>query len=111
MHYIWVKAIVTKNKALTAFTQFYLKIKTHFGVKIKWIQSDNTDKYSGKSFQSLINEKVILWEPTVAYNPHKNSVSERQNQTLMNYIHTILADFRTNLPSSISLEAISYGVY
>ena len=89
--------------------QFYLEIETQFGEKIKRIQSDNGGEYSGQAFQSFMDSKAILWEPTVAYNPHENGVAERQNRTLMNYIRTIFAD--SDLPISLWSELLETAAY
>src|SRR6266487_1744312 len=107
--YVWVKAISTKDEAINAFTRFYLEIETQFGVKIKRVQSDNGSEYSDQPFQSFMDSKSILWEPTIAYNPFENGVSERQNRTLMNYIRTIFAD--SDLPISLWSELLESAAY
>src|SRR6266487_4981717 len=107
--YVWVKAISTKDEAINAFTRFYLEIETQFGVKIKRVRSDNGGEYSGQPFQSFMDSKSILWEPTIAYNPFENGVSERQNRTLMDYIRTIFAD--SDLPISLWSELLESAAY
>src|SRR6266487_3293812 len=107
--YVWVKALPTKDEAINAFMQFYLEIETQFGVKIKRVRSDNGGEYSGQPFQTFMDSKAILWEPTIAYNPFENGVSERQNRTLMNYIRTIFAD--SDLPISLWSELLETAAY
>jgi hypothetical protein len=55
-----------------------LLIKTQFNVTVKRTRSDN--EYNSNRLQKFIDKEGMLWEPTVAYNPHESGVSEPSGQ-------------------------------
>lgn len=51
----------------------------------------------------------MVWEPTVAYNPHENGVAERVNRILLEMIRSMLAD--SDLPPAVWPELLDTAVY
>ncbi len=56
-----------------------------------------------------MNLENMKQEPTIVYNSHENSVAECQNQILVNYIHTFMAN--SDLPIDLWPELLDTAAY
>ena len=103
----FVKRLKKRSELYEAFKSFCRLIKTQFNVTVKRIRSDN--EYNSNRLQKFMDKEGMLWEPTVAYNPHENGVSERVNRTLLDKIRSILAD--SDLPRNLWPELLETAAY
>ena len=71
------------------FCALKLLLENQIGKKIKISRTDNGTKYE---FNDYCIEANIKRETTVAYNPEKNGVSEKKNQTIMEATCAMLHD-------------------
>ena len=79
------------------------------GRKIKTLRSDNGGEYTSTAFASFLTKEGIKHELTIPHTPQQNGVAERLNRTLIEGVHTMLAD--SKLPHRFWAEALSTAVY
>jgi len=78
-----------KDEVFKWFCALKLLLENQIGKKIKISRTDNGTKYE---FNDYCIEANIKRETTVAYNPEKNGVSEKKNQTIMEATCAMLHD-------------------
>ena len=80
------------------------------GYKIRRFRSDNgRGEYSNKTFQKILGDSGISFEPAPPYTQHKNGVSERMIRTLNTKARSMLLD--AGLSKKFWAEAISTATY
>ena len=99
----------TAEEASSKFEHFKAWVTTQ-GYKIKRFRCDNgRGEYSNNTFQKLLGDSGISFEPSPPYTQHKNGVSERMIRTLNTKARSMLLD--AALPKRFWAEAISTAVY
>ncbi|WKA09208.1 hypothetical protein VitviT2T_026876 [Vitis vinifera] len=89
----WIYLLHAKSDVLDVFPAFYNLVHTQFGIKIKYVHSDNTPKLS---FSNFFRENEILSFHSCVDTPQQNSVVERKHQHLLNVVRALL--FQSNVP-------------
>ena len=79
------------------------------GEKNKVLLSDNGGKYISSDFTSYLTNEGIRHELTIPHTPQQKGTAERLNRTLVEAVHTMLAD--SNLPHRFWAEALSTALY
>ena len=82
-----------KSDVLNVFPAFYNLVHSQFGIKIKYVHSENTPKLS---FSNFFRENEILSFHSCVDTPQQNSVVERKHQHLLNVVRALL--FQSNVP-------------
>ena len=99
----------TAEEVSSKFEHFKAWVTTQ-GYKIKRFRCDNgRGEYSNNTFQKLLGDSGITFEPSPPYTQHKNGVSERMIRTLNTKARSMLLD--AALPKRFWAEAISTAVY
>jgi transposase InsO family protein len=109
--HVEVYFLITKSAEEVAakFAHFEAWVSTQ-GYTIKRFRSDNgKGEYSNSTFQTVLSDAGITWEPSPPYTQHKNGVSERMIRTLNTKARSMLLD--AALPSKFWAEAISTAAY
>ena len=57
------------------------------------IRSDNGTEFKNYTVEGFLSEEGIAHQYSTQYNPQKNGVAERKNQTLMDAARTMIAEF------------------
>ena len=83
--------------------------ENQFGRAIKKLWSDNDGEFDSQEVKSWMQEEGIQWEPSVAYAPEQNGVSERSNRTLLEKARTQL--IQAGLPAMLWGESFNTAVY
>ena len=60
------------------------------GCAIKVLRSDRGGEYTSGEFQRLLNDNNIKYELTYAYIPEQNEAAEQENQTIMEFVRSML---------------------
>nr|GEY84510.1 ribonuclease H-like domain-containing protein [Tanacetum cinerariifolium] len=84
-------------------------IENQMDNKVKTIRHDNGTEFKNKIMNEFCEMKGIRREFSVARTPQQNSVTERNNRTLIEATRTILAD--SKLLTTIWAEAINTACY
>ena len=84
-------------------------IERSTGRQVKTLRSDNGVEYNSGEFTSYLAKEGIKHELTTPYTPQQNGITERLNCTLIEGVHTMLAD--SKLPRRFWAEALSTMVY
>ena len=80
------------------------------GYRIRRFRCDNgRGEYSNKTFQKILGDSGITFEPAPPYTQHKNGVSERMIRTLNTKARSMLLDAK--LPKKFWAEAIATAAY
>ena len=79
------------------------------GRKVKALRSDSGGEYTSGEFESYLKMEGIHHELTVPKNPEQNGAAECMNRTLIESVHSMLADAK--LPHKFWAEALSTAVY
>ena len=85
----WLFLMKNRSELFHIFQSFFNEIKTHFGVSIKVLRSDNGCEYLSHSFKQFMASHGILHQ-TCAYTPQQNGVAECKNRHLIETTHTLL---------------------
>lgn len=85
--YNWVYLLKNKSDTFSCFVNWYNLIKN-----IKNIRTDNGKEFISNRFKNFCDEKGIIHQTTVPYNPQQNGRAERLNGVLVTAASTILED-------------------
>ena len=107
--WLWVIFLKSKGEALKAFLDWLVYVEKETGLKLCMICTDNGGEYLSQLWNKFLKECGICHELTLPYTPEQNRVSECQNCTIFDCVHTILID--SGLPLFLLPEAIKYIVY
>jgi len=107
---VWCHFMKSKTETPEAFKSFKALVEKHSGKAIKRFRCDNGKaEYDNATFQSLLRESGISYEPAAPYTQNQNGVSERMNRTIMEKARSMLLEAR--LPESFWAEAVNTAVY
>ena len=71
---------------------------------VAFLRTDWAPELDSERIQALLSECGTKWEPTTAYSPHQDGVSERSIQTVLRRCRCILIGAK--LPKKLWAEAI-----
>ena len=86
----WIYFLKTKAEAAENLEDFFKMVKTQFNADIKFLRSDNGREFDNSAVHKLLKSTGTIWEPTAAYAPEQNGVSERGNRTLQDTMRSLL---------------------
>ena len=107
--WLWVIFLKSKGEALKVFVDWLVYVEKQTGLKLHTIHTDNGGEYLSQLWNKFLKECGIRHGLTSPYTPEQNGVSERQNYTIFDHVHTILID--SGLLLFLLPEAIKYIVY
>ena len=107
--WLWVIFLKSKSEAFKAFVYWLTYIEQETGLKLCTIFTDNGGEYLSKLWNKFLKECGVCHELTLSYTPEQNGVSEHQNHTIFDHVHTILID--SGLPIFLLPEAVKYIVH
>ena len=98
---LWCFFMKSKTKTHEMFKTFKAPPERHSGELIKRFRCDNgKPEYDNTTFQAILRENGISYEPSGPYTQNQNGVSERMNRTIMEKARTMLLHRQKNpLPS------------
>ena len=85
------------------------EVEKLLGRSLKTLRIDNGGEFTSKEFKEYLRKEGIKHELTIPKCPEQNGVVERLNRTLMEMVHSMLAD--SELPKSFWAKALSTAVY
>ena len=88
----WCFTYKHKDETYQLFRDWKTQVENESSCKIKTVRFDNGTEFINEDFKSHFKESGIVWEPTVAYTPEQNGLSEVQNRVVMNGVRAMLFD-------------------
>ena len=107
--HVWVYILKHKDDVLQRFREWKALVEKSSGRMIKTLRTDNGGEYISTEFNLYLTKEGIKHELTIPHTPQQNGVAERLNRTLIEGVHTMLAD--SKLPHRFWAEALSTTVY
>ena len=107
--HMWIYILKHKSEVLQRFKQWKALVEKSSGRKVKVLRSDNGGEYTSTEFVAFLSEEGIKHELTIPHTPQQNGIAERLNRTLIESVHTMLAD--SKLPHKFWAESLSTAVY
>ncbi|KAE8738916.1 hypothetical protein FOCC_FOCC015594 [Frankliniella occidentalis] len=106
-----VTAIPMKKKSdtLGEFKKYQARVANLHDKKIKEIQTDNGTEYVNSEFKAHLEDGGVLHRKSVKKNPQQNGKAERQNQTLMSTVRSMLK--QAGMPKEFWGEALNAACY
>jgi len=86
----WVYFLKEKSKAFEVFKKFKVMVKKATDRHIKVVRSDRGGQYTSTTFMEYYEEKGIRRFLTAPYTPQQNGVAERENQTILIMVRSML---------------------
>ena len=94
-HYRWKTELTMKDQAVKWFIEHAVEIHNHVGCHIEVVQSDmEFDFDQNHCFAAFCKAHGILSRTTCACMPEQDGVAEHSNLTVMNLVHSVLADIQ-----------------
>lgn len=81
----WVYFLKEKSQVFRIFKKFKAFVEKQSGKHIKVLRSDRGKEYNSHEFDKFCEDEGIECQLTVAYSPQQNGVSERKDQTIMEW--------------------------
>ena len=107
---VWCFFMKSKTETTEMFKTFKALTEKHSGELIKRFRCINGKaEYDNATFQAILRENGISYEPSAPYTQNQHGVSERMNRTIMEKARTMLLEAR--LPQSSWAEAVNTAVY
>jgi transposase InsO family protein len=78
--YMWLVLLAMKDKALSVFTVFQVRVEVEPGRKIGTLCTDHGRKFTARSFVEHCSKQGVQRHLTTPYTPEQNGVVERRNQ-------------------------------
>ena len=97
------------NEVQEVFRRFSSWVSTNFGVKIRYIRSDNGTEFKNTGLDEYLDILGITHELSAPYTPQQNGVMERKNRTLAEMARTMLDEYKT--PRHFWPEAIDIACH
>ena len=98
-----------KSEALEKFKEFKVAVEKETGMTIKALRADRGGEYMSEEFKQFLKECGIRSEPTAAYSPQQNGVSETLNRTLVEAARSMIS--HAGLSKAYWAEAIATATY
>ena len=107
--YIWVYILKHKGEVFQKFREWKALVEKSTECKVKTLRCDNGGEYTSAKFIAYLTQEGIKHELTTPHTPQQNGAAERLNRTLIEGVHTMLAD--SKLPHKFWAEALSTYAY
>ncbi|GJZ79437.1 putative RNA-directed DNA polymerase [Tanacetum coccineum] len=116
--YMYLFLISEKSESLYMFKTFKAEVENQLDRRIKVVRSDRGGEYYGRhtdvgqapgSFFYFCKDHGIIIQYTMPGTPQQNGVTKRRNCTLMDMVHSMLAN--SNLPEFLWTEALKTVVH
>ena len=88
----WCFTYKHKDETYNLFREWKIEVENQSGCKVKIVRLDNGTEFINDDFKELFKRSGIIMEPTVAYTPEQNGLSEVQNRIVMNGVRAMLFD-------------------
>jgi len=80
-----------KSEVINKFKEFETIVTNDCDQKIETLRTDNGGEYISREFQENLKSRGIQHDPTIAYIPEHNGVSERLNRTLVEAARSMIS--------------------
>src|SRR4051812_12978349 len=94
--YGYIYLMKHKSETFEKFKEFHNEVENHRNRKIKFLRSDHGGEYLSYDFLTHLKASGIVSQLTPPRTPHRNGVSERRNQTLLDMVRSMMS--LTDLP-------------
>ena len=88
----WIYFLKEKSEVFSNFKEHKALVENETVKKIKILWLDNGIEFTSEEFKELWRESEIKRDLSTPYNPQKNGVAERKNQTIMEVAREMLHD-------------------
>ena len=88
----------SKDEVFSRFQEWKAEVERSTRRQVKTLHSDNGGEYTSKEFTSYLAKERIKHELTIPHAPQQNGVAERLNRTLIEGVHTMLANSKLLSP-------------
>ena len=106
---MWIYILKQKSEVFQCFREWKALVEKSSGRTIKIFRSDNGGEYTSTEFGKYLTQEGIKHELTTPHTPQQNGAAERLNRTLVEGVHTMLAD--SKLPHRFWAKALSTCAY
>ncbi|GJU55605.1 retrovirus-related pol polyprotein from transposon TNT 1-94 [Tanacetum coccineum] len=89
--FTWVKLLASKDEAPDFIIKFPKMIQVRLNAVVRNIRTDNGTEFVNQTLRDYYEQVDISYERSVAQTPQQNGIVERQNRTLVEAAHTIVA--------------------
>ena len=80
-----------KSETFEKFKEFLSEVENQCDRKIKFLRSDHGGEYLSHEFGTHLMKCGIVSQLMSSGTPHRNSVSERRNHTLLDMVRTLMS--------------------
>ena len=105
----WVRFLERKSDAIQCLSEFLTMVSTQYGKTVKFVRSDGGKEFDNKTLAAALRASGTIWEPTSAYAPEQNGVSERAQRTLFDTTRNTLMTL--SVPEKYSPYALQSAIY
>jgi len=81
---IWVFLLKDKNETYECIINFFVMVRTQFGLPIQRVQSDNGTEFTNGPLQSYFLKQGIIHETSCVDTSQQNGMVECKNQHILN---------------------------
>ena len=107
--FMWLILLQAKNEAAEAVKRIQARAKAECGMKMRVLRIDRGGEFTSTSFGKYCAEFGIQRHLTAPYCPQQNGVVERQNQTIIGTVRSLMMTAR--MPERFWGEAVMTAVY
>ena len=87
---VWAYPARTKDRVLSIFQEWLAMDENLFGRKLRCLRTDNGGELKSNEFIKFCQQRAIRHDYTSPYNPEQNEIVERMNQTIQEWIVSML---------------------
>jgi hypothetical protein len=104
-----IYCISRKSDVFKKYTEYEAWLNTHYGKKIKILQSDRGGEFLSNEFTAHLRASGTIQSLTVHDTPEQNGVAERLNRTLLEHTWAML--MTAQLPKKLWPETIHHAIW
>ena len=90
----WVYFLLEKSDAFITFKNYKSHVEKETGSSIRCLRTDRGGEFTSHEFRDFCKEIGIWRQLTAAYTPQQNGFAEKNNQTIMNMVRSMLSGRR-----------------
>src|SRR6266540_7042827 len=87
---MWVTLLTLKDEAAGALTRFQAAVEAESGRKLRTLRTDRGGEFTSGTFAAHCAKTGVQRHLTAPYSPQQNGVVERQNQTIVASVRSML---------------------
>ena len=108
-HYLWTFPLRQKSDTFATLENFFVHVRTQFGVVIKAVQCDNGREFDNLSMRTFLLTRGIHLRMSCPYTSPQNGKAERIIRTINNAARSLL--FQASMPPSYWVEALHVATH